>query len=296
MRLAGVVLLGGLLALAAGCAHDFVYLPVGAGTSGGPAAQYPVPPQNPQGEVYVTSFGFADLEDGPPGVPLLHARLAVSNGSSSTWTVNAGDQRLLAPGQPARGPTFVNTDAGGAGPTYQVQPGRANVFDLYFSVSPAGDRRAPANDLDSYALDSYALDSYAPGSYALTSFSLDWSVNAGGQMVADATSFQRFVEEADEAYDDYPDYVSVGLDFGVGWWGAPLFFPYGRYPPHVHGYYDWPHHVYGGGWQGPRPGGWHAAPPGGGWAHGGFHGGGFHGGGFHGGGFHGGGAHGGGHR
>ncbi len=292
MRLGRVALLGGLLALAVGCAHEFVYLPVGAGASGGPAAQYPIPPQRPQGEVYVTSFGFTDMDsDGAQGGPLLHARLAVSNGSSSTWTVDAGDQRLVAPGRPPRGPSFVNTDAGGAGPTYLVQPGRANVFDLYFSVATAGGQQAPDDGLDGAALGGFALD---------------WKVNAGGQPVAAATSFRRFEEEEDESYDDYPAYVSVGLDFGVGWWGAPLFFPYGPYHPHVHGYYYWPHHVHGGPWYGPRPGGWHSVPPGGGWAHtgphgggfqgGGFHGGGFHGGGFHGGGAHGGGAHGGGHR
>lgn len=253
MRVGGLVLLGGLAALGGGCAHEFVYLPVGPGTTGAPAAQYPIPPNDPQGEVYVTSFGFTDMDTGSPGGPLLHVRLAVSNGSPLAWTVDARQQQLAAPGQPPLGPTLVNTDAGGPGPTYQIPPGRANVFDLYFGVPPPSDQ--------------------APD---LGSFSLDWNVNAGGQTVAEATSFQRF-EEQGPSYADYPPYVTVGLGFGLGWWGPP-FFPYRRFSPFVRGYYYPPHRVRGGPWRGPRPGGWRAAPPRAGWAHGGARGG-FHGGG-----------------
>src|SRR6185503_18470070 len=111
MRIEGFVLLGGLAVLGAGCAHELVYLPVGAGTTGGPAAQYPIPPNNPQGEVYVTSFGFTDMDTGGPAGPLLHVRLAVSNGSPLTWSLDARQQQLVAPGQPLLGPTLVNTDA-----------------------------------------------------------------------------------------------------------------------------------------------------------------------------------------
>jgi hypothetical protein len=281
MKIGGFALMGALAAFAAGCAHELVYMPVGPAASGGPAAQYPIPPGNPQGAAYVTSFGFTDLATGAPGGPLLHARLAVSNGGATVWTVDARLQQLVAPGQPPRPPSFVNTDAGGGGPTYQIPPGRANVFDLYFSVPPPQDQIG-----------------------ALGGFSLAWNVDAGGQLVAQATGFQRLEELAtDDSYDDYPPYVALGLGFGVGWWGAP-WFPYGGFSPYVRGYYYPPRGVQAGPWNGPHPPGWRAAPPVGGWAHAsaraGWHAAapdGFHSaprGGFHGGSH--GGVHGGGHR
>ncbi len=133
------------------------------------------------------------------------------------------------------------------------------MFDLYYSVPPPLDR---ANQLGG--------------------FSLDWKVAAGGQTVAEATSFQRFEEEPPESYADYPPYVTVGLGFGLDWWGAS-WYPYGGFPPLVHRSYYPPYRVHGGTWHGARPGGWRAAPPAG-WAHAGPHGG-FHGG-PHGGGTH----------
>src|SRR5262249_43936824 len=137
------------LALVSGCAHEYQYLPIGPGAAGGPAARYPVPPAAPQGEVYVTSFGLTDLDLGPgrPGT-MLHARLAVSNGSPYPWTVDGRAQVLVTANAPPLGPAFLNTDAG-AGPIYEVAPGRANVFDLYYPVSPPLDQ---AVNLGGFAL------------------------------------------------------------------------------------------------------------------------------------------------
>jgi hypothetical protein len=273
MKLNTFVLVGALALLAGGCAHEFVYVPVGAGATGEPAARYPVPPNNPQGEVYVTSFGFTDMQAGSQQGPLLHVRLAVSNGSMVPWSLDAWQQRLSVPGVGLRPPAFLNTDAGGNGPTYQIPPGRANAFDLYFSIPPSMNRAD-----------------------TLGGFSLNWNVNAAGMSVAQATSFQRVVDENPDAYEGYPPYVTVGLGFGVDWWGGSLY-PYGGFSPTVRHYYYPPYRTHGGAWYGPRQAGWRAGPVGG-WAHGGphggFHGGGFHGGGFHGGGFHDGGFHGGG--
>lgn len=234
----------GTVALASGCAHQYMYLPTGGTAEGGPAASYPIPPQEPQGRVYVTSFGFADMKTAPqrPGA-LLHVRLAVSNGSTTVWSVDVRDQKLLIVGRAPEAPSYVNTEAG-SGPVYQVAPERASAFDLYFQLPP---------DLDKAS--------------QLGGFTLDWSVNAGGQRVADATAFQRHREEP-EAYDGYPAYVSVGLGWGVGWWGVDPFFPGG--PPFVAGYFYPPGRIHGGRWRGPRPGGWHGGRPGG--FHAGFHG------------------------
>jgi hypothetical protein len=230
-------------ALGAGCATTatYAYAPVGPGTNGGPAAQYPVPPAAPTGAVYVTSFGFTDFDNGQGGAQrLLHARVAVSNGSPITWEVDARQQFLAAPGLQPQAPSFVNTDVRSSGPIYPIMPGAANVFDLYFAMPPGMEQPQ-----------------------SLAGFAVDWSVNAGGQVVANQTAFDRF-EGSAETYETYPPYVYVGLGFGFGWWYAP-FYPYRHYPPVIHGYYYPPRHAWGGPYRGAPPGAWRATPPRGGW-------------------------------
>ena len=235
------VALFGALALGAGCAHQFSYAPVGPGAAGGPAAQYPVPPAAPQGAVYVTSFGFTDFDNGQGGGQrLLHARVAVSNGSPTTWEVDGRQQFIAAPGLEPQAPSFVNTNAGSLGPIYPIAPGAADVFDYYFALPPG---LAQAESLGGFAL--------------------DWSVNAGGQVVANQTAFERF-DGAAYSYAPYPPYVVVGLGFGVGWWYSP-FYPYRHYPPVIRGYYYGPRRAWGGPYRGAPPGVWRAAPPRGGW-------------------------------
>lgn len=239
MRSAALALAVAVSALGAGCAHQYMYMPVGPGAAGGPAAEVGVPPAAPQGEAYVTSFGFTDFDTGQGPERALHARLAVTNGSAVPWTVDGRQQYLAAPGQQPQQPAFLNTDAG-AGPEYRVAPGTTNVFDFYFAVPPPFDQ--------------------APN---LAGFALDWSVDAGGQIVTEQTSFERTDGPA-RSYAAYPPYVVVGLGFGIGWWYAP-FYPYRHYPPVVRGYYYAPRGAYGGAWRGPPAGGWRGAPPRGGW-------------------------------
>jgi hypothetical protein len=235
------VVLVGALALGAGCAHQFTYVPVGPGSSGGPAAQYPVPPQAPQGAVYVTSFGFTDFDNGQGGGQrMLHARVAVSNGSPIPWEVDGRQQFLAAPGLQPQGASFVNTNQNAPGPVYPIAAGAAGVFDYYFALPPGYERPE-----------------------ALGAFALDWSVNAGGQVVANQTAFERW-DGYPGSYAPYPPYVVVGLGFGYGWWYAP-FYPYRHYPPVIHGYYYAPSRVVGGPWRGPPPASWRATPPQGGW-------------------------------
>src|SRR5580765_3605884 len=95
-------------ALAGGCAHDAAYVPVGPGT-GGLAARNPIPPEAPQGEVYVTSFGFTDMDVAPDRtLGLLHARLVVANHGPEAWRVDGREQVLQPPGQPVIIPAFLN--------------------------------------------------------------------------------------------------------------------------------------------------------------------------------------------
>jgi hypothetical protein len=228
------------LALASGCAHEaaYTYLPTGPATAGGPAARYLVPPAAPQGELYVTSFGFTDFDvGGGQSARMVHARLAVSNGGPSPLTVDGRAQALEAPGVPREAASFLNTDAG-TGPVYVVEAGRTNVFDLYFAVPP------PLAD-----------------PRALGAFALDWRVDVAGVAVAERTDFQRFGDVA-PSYAAYPPYVTVGLGFGVGWWYGPHWGYRRAYPPMIHGYYDPPRHAYGRAWRGSPPGAWRGSPSG----------------------------------
>jgi hypothetical protein len=244
MKVWSTALAAAVFSLLSGCAHDYLYVPVVPGVGGGPAVRYPIPPGAPRGEAYVTSFGYTDI-DADPGLPgtLLHARLAVSNGSNVPWTVDGRTQSLMAPGRPPQGAAFLNSDAG-TGPVYQIPPSQARVFDMYFAMPPPLDQ--------------------APN---LASFQLDWNINAGGQPVDGRTSFQR-LEGSGGSYDPYPPYVRVGLGFGVGWWYGP-FFPYHRaYPPIIRRYYFPPARAPAGSGRGVPPGqgagGLRGSPPTGG--------------------------------
>jgi len=246
MKAWSTALVAGALSLLSGCVHDYLYVPVGPGTAGGPAVRYPIPPTTPRGEAYITSFGFTDIDaDLGMSATLLHARIAVSNGSGGPWTLDGRLQGLSAPGRPPQGAAFLNSDAG-QGPVYLIPPGQARVFDLYFAMTP------PLNE---------ALN--------LSGFALDWNIDAGGQPVSGHTSFQRF-EGSGGSYDPYPPYVAIGLGYGVGWWYAP-FFPYHRFhPPIIRRYYFPPARSPAGSWRGSPPGpassGMRGSPPtGGGW-------------------------------
>jgi hypothetical protein len=230
----------------AGCAHEYAYRPVDAAGAGVPAARYPIPPEFPRGEAYLTSFGFTSMEVAEGRTAeMLHARLVVSNGGIVPWTVDGRAQQLLAAGtQPALMPAFINTDAAGGGPVYAVPPSQRRVFDFYYAVPP------PLGE--------------AP---QLGAFELSWRVDVAGRPITGRTPFQRF-EGGGGAYDMYPDYVFVSLGFGPAWWYGPLY-PYG-YRPVIRNYYYPPARVRTSGtWHGtprtpPSGGGWHGSPPSGG--------------------------------
>jgi hypothetical protein len=245
---------------AAGCAHEYAYWPAAPGAPNSPAVRYPIPPEAPRGEVYVTSFGFTqmDVADDRTAEPM-HARLVTVNNGPEPWTLDGREQQLLiAPGQPMLSPAFANSDAG-AGPLYEVPPGQRRVFDFYYDVP------APLND-----------------PRYLGSFELVWRISVGGRVIAERTPFQRF-ESPSAVYDPYPNYVFVGLGWGGMWWHGPHY-PFIR-PPIIRTYYYPPARVRtygpwrgaprtapppGGGWRGsprtapPAGGGWRGSPPGGG--------------------------------
>lgn len=236
----------GLLAFAlwmgAGCAHNYVYWPTGPGLGEGPAGRYPIPPESPRGEVYVTSFGFTDMDVASNQTAnLLHARLAAVNHGPGIWTVDGREQVLSIPGQPTIAPAFLNTDAG-AGPVYTIGPGQTRVFDLYYALPPPLDQAKN-----------------------VAGFDLLWRVNVDGRPMAQRTPFQRLTEPG-QSYGPYPAFVSLRLGWAPLWWYGPVY--HYRYPPVIRTYYYPPARGrIGPTWRGspPSSGGWRGSPGGGSW-------------------------------
>ncbi|HEX2658742.1 MAG TPA: hypothetical protein VHU40_10740 [Polyangia bacterium] len=185
--------------------------------AGFPASRYGVPAQSPAGEAFVTSFGTRD-EGTSAGNQLIHVRLAVSNQSSpATWSIDPAQLTLAAPGGAPQRPDFMEIDGRQNGST-DIPRGQRKVLDLYYRV-PGG----------------------APDVRAVPTFDFAWQVNLGDTAFSEHTPFQR------EPYVDYQDatnrrYVAVGapVPWWWGWYGPPLWGPYGAwgygYPPYYYGY------------------------------------------------------------
>ena len=246
MNKPGLLLLCGI---SVGCATErYGFRPAATVTTteaGFPASRYPVPPDAPRGEVYLTSFGTREVETGGDArAQLIHVRLAVANQEGdAAWSVDPGQQLLVTPGVAPQKPDFMEIDGRHDGnPT--VGRGQRKVIDLYYRM-PGG-----ARDAD-----------------RLPTFDLQWQINAGGKLVAERTPFVR------EAYRDYGESnrrsVAVGVvapwwaygygPWGWGGWYGPWGYPY--YGPYVgvglgfgyRGYYGGPR--YGGGYRGGGYGG-----------------------------------------
>jgi len=203
MRMVVVAVVGLLLA---GCAHEYLYAPVEPGLPAHPVAAYRAPPGAPRGEVYVTSFGFTEVQIGAARTAtMLHTRLAVSNLSSELWTVDGRAQRLVVDGESIQSPVFLNTNAG-PGPVYRLHPGGTAAIDLYYAPVPALD------------------PGYVGG------FALDWTVATGGGVLSKRTLFRRY-EAQPVSYASYPSNISAGLGSGAHWWYDPSYFYPTQHPP-----------------------------------------------------------------
>ena len=175
------------------CGHDYAYMTAGNGAVGA-AARYPFPVIEPQGEIFTTSYGFAELEvDAGRVTRLLHARIVAVNHGPDTWTMDAREQFLAMTGVPPIAPAFVNTDSG-PGPIYALLPGQARTIDIYFALGGA------AND---------AQD--------LGRFDLLWRVHVGMQSIGQCTPFERF-NGGTLQQEPYPEPVFAHLGHGPNWW------------------------------------------------------------------------------
>jgi hypothetical protein len=266
-----LALLPALLVL--GCATEYAYVPTVNATAtvdGRKAADYPIPPASPQGDLRVVSYGLTEVapnDESADVMSALHLRVVVENRSASAWTLDTREQRIDLSGRGALVPAFASANAGTQPPLVAIDPSAKRVVDMFFLLP---------QDLQ--------------GADDIPAFGALTQVNtADTGVVSERTPFERLNVEPEGGGND-------GWDYGPNYyWGGPYWFnpafPYGGDP---YGYGSGvyvqrsPRYWYGG------PGGFHR----GGGFRGGGHGGGFHGGhgggGFHGGGGHGGGGHGGG--
>jgi hypothetical protein len=221
-----------LVALLASCVPSYVYRPtemVNAETQGYPTARYPVPPEAPHGEVYVTSFGIVDMDVAPgTTAPMLHVRLAVANNSGEAWQVDTRQQVVdLGPEGRSRA-AFVNTDVQGS-PQVGVAAGGQRVLDLFYSL-PAG----------------------MQGASAVPRFDFVWRLDIPGRPVVQRTPFERLQVETQPA-GPYPPFIGVGLGWGPFWWYDPLYPSFTFYHPFIlHQHYPV---IINRGYGGPRVGG-----------------------------------------
>lgn len=189
------------VALSCATADRYLYRPTElatATTDGYPTARYPVPPEQPRGEVYVTSFGPSEAQVAKgQKTELLAVRMAVNNNNGDgPWTVDTRQQLAELPGEGESRPAYVNTGASGS-PLINVQPGARQVIDLYYVLPPG----------------------YGPE--RLRSFSVLWSVQTSRRVVAGRTEFAR--ERLEPPPPAYHTSVSLGLGWGPFWWYDPFY-------------------------------------------------------------------------
>jgi hypothetical protein len=226
--------LGGL-AVAPGCAHQaavyyedsYEAAPAAAAETpqGPPVSTYPVPANDPKGNVMVISLGGEQLPAGPSSAPawFLHLRLAAENAADGvTWTIDPNEQVASFGGNESVAPAFA--EGSGGSPLVTLQKGGRGTLDLYYPLPAASD---PAQAV------------------------LRWQVHRGREIFAQATSFER-VSGRETSYvyyrPVYTPYVSLGLGFGWWWpyddfyWGyrRPFFgYPYYGYGFGYYGYYGY---------------------------------------------------------
>jgi hypothetical protein len=198
------VLVAGLLGLVAlaGCGAGYTYLPTDSNVAlagGQPATRYAIPPEAPEGDVELASYGVTDVQtDNGGSVRVMHVRMVIANnGGAQPWTVDTREIELELAGEGKSRAAFVN--ASGAGlPIVTIPPGQKQTLDLFFPLPQKLDEAD-----------------------RIAAFDVLWRVHAATRVFAERTTFERAeLQPYEPPYDDY-DY---GMGFGVApfWWYDPL--------------------------------------------------------------------------
>jgi len=240
------------LLVATGCAPQYAYVPTTNATAtvqGRVAAEYPIPPSAPQGDVRIASYGMTEVTpQSAPGEVLraLHLRLVLADNGASPWTFDTREQRIELVGGGVVAPAFASANEGVPPPVVTVARNGKRIVDLFFLL-PADLQHAEA----------------------IPEFDALWRVDTGAGIVAERTPFDRLAVEPDYGGYDAWDYGGEYY-WGGPYWMNPDFASFGYSGGYLGGGVSInrsPHFSHGGGGRG-----------------GGFHGGGFRGGGGHGGG------------
>jgi hypothetical protein len=252
-----------LIVVASACAPRYAYEPTANATStiqGRAAADYPIPPDAPKGDVRIASYGLTDVSPkSTPGELLraLHLRVVVADNDVTPWTFDTREQRVDLDGRGQLTPALASANRGTPPPLVTIEPNGKRVVDLFFLLPDDMQHADQIPEFDAL-----------------------WRVHTGATVIAERTPFERLAIEPDYGANNDWDY---GDDY---YWGGPYwvnpepYFGVGIGPGYFAGgavIRRSPHFWRGGYWGGGTRGG------------GGFHGGGGHGGGGHGGGGHGGG-------
>jgi hypothetical protein len=188
------------------CAPAYAYVPdanANATVDGRAAADYPIPPEKPEGDVRIASFGFADLGDASApndalhAVRALHLRIVVANNSAKPWTLDTREQKLDMQGFGKSSPAFASADQGTRPPIITIDPAGKRVVDLFFPLP---------------------IDGQTAGK--LPHFDALWRVHTDTQVVAERAEFDRIVLAP----------VRTAIDYGPSYWWAPPYWYDPLYP------------------------------------------------------------------
>lgn len=192
-----------LAILVAGCATNeaYIYSPEGATrwSDGRPAAVSMIPPEAPQGDVQVSSFGITELTpDGASPVEALHVRMIVTNnGDELPWTIDTREVLVDVAREGRSRALFVNTDIATL-PIVEIGRGQRRTLDFYFPV--------PANVDDEEDM---------------PAFDVLWQVNTNKRPFASRTAFRALERYEDAAASQ----VVLVSGWGPYWWYNPLWYP-----------------------------------------------------------------------
>jgi hypothetical protein len=207
-----------VVATVVGCASRSVYVPATNATAtvqGRPAAQYSVPPEAPQGDVRIASFGMSSVApQNQPNQTLraLHLRVVLSDNGATPWTFDTRDQRVDVNNRGEISPAFAAADSGEPPPVVVVEPSRERVVDLLFLLPP----------------DYQKAD-------ALPDFDALWRVNTGSGVISERTPFERLVVQTTTyASPVHEEGHATGGNQPAAYWTNPAL----SYEGLPQGYYD----------------------------------------------------------
>jgi hypothetical protein len=194
----------------ASCAPAYVYRPAENATAtikGHVAADYQIPPNAPEGDVRLASFGMSRIS--PSGTPnqaeqAVHLRMIVTDNDRAPWTLDTRQQVIALSDGQQLAPAYVTTREGQAGlPSVTVPANGKRIIDLFYPL-PANMQQA----------------SQVP------EFDVVWHIRTPQQEVTERTPFDRVRVEPADAYGYGYGWGPWGDGWGGPFWSDPLYAGY----------------------------------------------------------------------